>query len=205
MLSAVVSKLQENCPLRHTVVRMASCLSPESIALCQEESKLRFSKLVEKFFEGKWLSENECEDTKLQYDKFLSSSAKEHKEKFVEFDRASGRVDLFFGKFLNENKDCGSLWNVCKILFTLSHGQSAVERSFSVNKDFLVENLKKESLCTQRMVYGHMQTECSTLHEFKVEKELVEVPNQLDQDIIPLWKQLKIKKKKRQDPEKEKS
>ena len=27
MLSAVVSNLQENCPLRYTVVRMASCLS----------------------------------------------------------------------------------------------------------------------------------------------------------------------------------
>ena len=106
---------------------MASCLSPESIALHQEESKLRFSKLVEKFFEGKWLSENECEDAKLQYDRFLSSCAKEHKEKFVEFDRASDRVDLFFGKFLNGNKAYGSLWKVCKILFTLSHGQSVVD------------------------------------------------------------------------------
>ena len=125
---------------------------------------------MEKFFEGKWLSENECEDAKLQYDKFLSSSAKEHNEKFVDFGRASDRVDLFFRKFLNENKAYGSLWKVCKILFTLSHGQSAVERSFSINKDFLVENLKKGSLCAQRMVYDHMQTECSMLHEFKIEK-----------------------------------
>ena len=146
MLSAVVSKLQENCPLRYTVVRTASCLSPESITLHQEKSKLKFSKLVEQFFEGKWLSENECEDVKLQYDKFLSSSAKEYEEKFVEFDRASDRVDLFFGKFLNENKAYGSLWKVCKILFTLSHGQSAVERSFSVNKDFLVERISLRTI-----------------------------------------------------------
>ena len=147
MSSAVVSKLQENCPLRYAVVRMPSCLSPESIASHQEESKLRFSKLVEKCFESKWLSKNECENAKLQYDKFLSSSAKEHKEKFVEFDRISVRVYLFFGKFLNDNKAYGSLWKVCKIFFTLSHGQSAVERSFSANKDFIVENLKKQSLC----------------------------------------------------------
>ena len=52
VLSAVVSKLQEHCPLRYTVVRTASCLSPESITLHQEESKLRFSKLVEQFLKG---------------------------------------------------------------------------------------------------------------------------------------------------------
>ena len=109
MSSAVVSILQENCPLRYAVVRMASCLSPESIASHQEESKLRFSKLVEKCFEGKWLSENEYENAKLQYDKFLSSSFKDQKEKFVEFDRISDRVYLCFGKFLNDNKAYGSL------------------------------------------------------------------------------------------------
>ena len=90
-----------------------------------------------------------------------------------EFDRISDRVYLFFGKVLNDNKAYGSFWKVCKILFTLSRGQSAVERSFSVNKDFLVENLKKQSLCAQRMVYNHLQTECNTLHEFKIEKEPV--------------------------------
>ena len=92
MSSSVVSKLQENCPLRYAVVRMASCLSPESIASHQEESRLRFSKQVEKCFEGKWLSKNECENAKLQFDKLLSSSATEHKEKFVEFDRISDKV-----------------------------------------------------------------------------------------------------------------
>ena len=141
VLSAVVPKLQENYPLLYIIVRMVSCLSPGSIALHQEESKLRFSKPVEKFFEGKWLSENECEDVKLQYDKFLSSSPTEHKEKFVELDRAFDRVYLFFGKLLNENKAYRSLWKVCKILFTLSHGPSAVEQSFSIYKDFLVQNL----------------------------------------------------------------
>ena len=55
---------------------------------------------MEKFFEGRWLSQDECDDAKLQYDKFLRSSAKEHKEKSVEFYRTSDRVDLFLESFL---------------------------------------------------------------------------------------------------------
>ena len=32
-------------------------------------------------------------------------------------------------------------WDVVKLIFTLSHGQAAVERGFSVSKELLVENL----------------------------------------------------------------
>ena len=34
-------------------------------------------------------------------------------------------------------------WTVFKIVFTLSHGQAAVEKGFSANKELLVENLQQ--------------------------------------------------------------
>ena len=36
-----------------------------------------------------------------------------------------------------------------------------------------MENLKKESLCSQRMVYDHVQTERNTLYALKIEMEIV--------------------------------
>lgn len=36
-----------------------------------------------------------------------------------------------------------SLWDLIKCLLTLSHGQAAVERGYSVNKDMLVKKLKE--------------------------------------------------------------
>lgn len=44
---------------------------------------------------------------------------------------------------------CGTL---IKHLLTLSHGQGALERGYSINKDMLVENLKERSLVALRIV-----------------------------------------------------
>ena len=49
---------------------------------------------------------------------------------------------------------------VCKIMFTLFHGQSSVERGFMVNKQFSIENLKGKSLIAQ--VVEHMSTSKET-------------------------------------------
>ena len=37
-------------------------------------------------------------------------------------------------------------WSVCILVFTLSLGQSNIERGFSIDKEILVENLETNSL-----------------------------------------------------------
>ena len=56
---------------------------------------------------------------------------------------------------------------------TLSHGQSAVECGFSVNKELLVENLKKVSIVNQRIVYDHFIASEVKLNEFPISNELL--------------------------------
>ena len=45
---------------------------------------------------------------------------------------------------------------VCKIMSTLPHGQSSVERGFMVNKQFSIENLKEISLIALHQVTDHI-------------------------------------------------
>ena len=58
-------------------------------------------------------------------------------------------------------------------LLTLSHGQSDVERVFGINEEVLVENMKKKSLVSQRIVYDHCSAVKMELHNFNVTKELL--------------------------------
>ena len=60
------------------------------------------------------------------------------------------RLDAFIGLYFHNNKTLVALWNICKIIFSLPHGQAAVERGFSVNREVLFENLKQKSLVSQR-------------------------------------------------------
>ncbi|MGH0120660.1 UNVERIFIED_CONTAM: hypothetical protein FKN15_068235 [Acipenser sinensis] len=64
----------------------------------------------------------------------------------------SCRVDEFLGRFVSGRAEYENLWDLLKCLFTLSHGQAAVERGYSVNKDILVENLKERTLISLRLV-----------------------------------------------------
>ena len=64
-------------------------------------------------------------------------------------------------------------WKVCSIIFVLSHGQSAVERGFSINKELLVENLQEKSLVSQRMVYDHTSSNKINIHEYELPSDLL--------------------------------
>ena len=76
-------------------------------------------------------------------------------EQFVNFEIKSSCLDQFLGIFMN-NPKFKDLWNVCKLVFVLFHGEMQTEQGFNVNKHMLVENLKERSLIGQRIVFNHM-------------------------------------------------
>ena len=57
-------------------------------------------------------------------------------------------------------------------MFCLFHGQSAVERGFSSNDGFTVENQLESSLVTLRMTHDHMRAKDVAPHNFKISKDL---------------------------------
>ena len=50
------------------------------------------------------------------------------------------------------------MWELVRLLLTLSHGQAQVERGFSTNKDILSTNMAEESVVACRQVYDGIQS-----------------------------------------------
>ena len=50
----------------------------------------------------------------------------------------------------------------------MSHWQASVKQGFSINKSLLVENLSKESLISQRIIYDHMKVNNLQSHELEI-------------------------------------
>ncbi|KAK2832572.1 hypothetical protein Q7C36_016034 [Tachysurus vachellii] len=86
-----------------------------------------------------------------QYKIFSIDINTHHKAEFQHFAYTS-RLDRFLGNLISGRPEYTALWDLIKHLLTLSHGQGAVERGHSINKDMLVENLKERSLVALRMV-----------------------------------------------------
>ena len=104
----------------------------------------------------KWITANDADEAKKEYFKFITAIQNEHKNAFLTFYENNGRLDLFFCDFMHCNTKFRKCWDVLKLVFTLSHGQAAVEKEFSVNKVLLVENLQQLSLVSQRTASDYL-------------------------------------------------
>ena len=173
ILVKVIIKLQERSPLKPSVVRKVACFSPVNMVLHQESSILKLETFVDKLFQAKHLSAKESDAAKSQYDDFLKSVVRQNRESFEQFCFESGRLDQFLSTHLNRNDKFKELWKVCIFVFTMSHGQSAVERGFNINKHLLVENLNETSMKGQRLIYDYFTSLNVKLHEYIIPKELL--------------------------------
>ena len=96
---------------------------------------------------------------------------KVNKNEFLEFDFKITRVDEFLGFYVT-SKVYTEFWLVCKFIFTLSHGQSAVERGININNETMVDNLKEMSLTFLRSVYDEIVYHGST-RPFPIDNSLL--------------------------------
>ena len=74
---------------------------------------------------------------------------------FQSYEKTQCRVDTFFFKTIGLEY-YKRIEKVIKMILCLNHGQAAVERGFSVNKNLLQVNMTEASIVPQRMIYDHM-------------------------------------------------
>ena len=134
---------------------------------------MKFQGLLERLCKLKWLTADEADDAKQQFDEFVDTEYPKHREKFASVDKLSDAVNVFLSNFVHKIPKYKVFWKVGCSIFVLSHGQSAVERGFSINKELLVENLQEKSLVSQRMVYDHTNSNKINIHEYKLPSDLL--------------------------------
>ena len=59
------------------------------------------------------------------------------RDRFVNFDSVKSRVDILIHETVAGKDMYSKLWNVVRMLLVLSHGQAAVERGCSINKQVI--------------------------------------------------------------------
>ena len=93
------------------------------------------------------------------------------REKVSNYDKQKDRLDTFFFS-MSAIKKYVNLAFVIKIILTLSHGQAAVERSFSINKSVVDVNMKEESIVARKTIKNHMLSN-------DVQPDMIEISNKM--------------------------
>ena len=149
-------------------------IAPTNLINEKDECILKFSKIVEKLYQRKLLPSKEADDSKLQFEEFIDNVVKCNSDKFFSFNICSSSLDAFYRQWLHRNSKFSSLWKVMICICTFSHGQSQIERGFSINKSPLIENMHEKSICAQRRVLDFVKSSNEEgFHEIEIEHELI--------------------------------
>ena len=154
LLIALFKNIAERSPLKYSLTRAISALSPELMKSNPNRSTDRFKLLCEKLLELKHITSIQADAALKQFKTLLS--VEKFKTALNNFDRNSDRVDCLFAEHIY---DAGyqELWHIVLIVLKLGHGNAQVESGFSVNKDLLVPNLQQRSLVALRRVYDSIK------------------------------------------------
>ena len=115
------------------------------------------------------LNINDCDQVLDEYDTFVDS-AKLNPE-FKNFNKSEQRIDSLMYNELSNSANYGKLWEVLKKLLLLSHGQAAIERGFSINKEISDTNMQTKTLISRRIVKDHIK-KVGGLKNVVISKEL---------------------------------
>lgn len=90
----------------------------------------------------------------IDHDIFIPTEGE--KIKAAIFDSKADQLDVFFMEVCEKEKSSDIFLDFIKAILVMFHGNAAVERSFSFNEEFLVENLQEPSLTAQRSVHDYI-------------------------------------------------
>ena len=155
LLSAMTAKLIDRCPLKYPLVTYLSSLNPPKMI---SDATAKFEKILPILMNGNWRSAGECDELLSKYKAFLVQMKQDHAVDFRDFTPDSRRLDTFLGNYMQDHIQFAKLWDIFKMLLTISHGQASVERGYSVNKDMLIENLHEKTVVDLRTVHDSIST-----------------------------------------------
>ena len=108
------------------------------------------------------MSPTKCDDVSNQFSKLLEQDLKKYHLEFVKFDQKCDQFEQY-----------ESLSFVLTLILTLSHGQAAVERCFSINNNVFIQNMNTEIVIVRKVIKGHMLSNKFDAATIEVDKSLV--------------------------------
>ena len=139
----IASKLFDRSPLGSVIMRNAGVLTPNVIADLEAHLlERKMNQILLHLFKVNILSSKDSDKALEQYSSFLEQVKKMHLNEVKLFDVSKTDLDFFFFHELGiETKKHGKFAFVLKVILTLSHGQDAVERRFSLGRSSLRANI----------------------------------------------------------------
>ena len=137
--------------LRNSVIFDPLIMSQENVGVLQ--SKLK--KLLTHLTNIKLSQPQFCDKVTQEFLEFVGHEMKLHSHVFQSFKRDNTSLDVLFFSYTDIVK-YKELSTLVKVILTLTHGQAAVERGFSIKNSLSKVNITEQSLLCKKIVRDHL-------------------------------------------------
>ena len=150
LLASLTSNFMEKSPLKHLIVCCSSCFNPIVPADTNkhEVSKKQFGKVMEKLVATGRFKSKEKDEAKDQYEKIMEELVPKYRKDFATFDilaKLTNLMIVFYITHLSAQK-LDILPRIYILISCLSHGLSAVEYGFDMNKEYIKDKFSENCL-----------------------------------------------------------
>ena len=119
----------EKCPLKYSLVQSLVSVIPQKLVFASAEAQVKFEQLLQILLNRKCCSAEACNENLNQFKGFVLEMKQNHLAEFSSSNMNTNRLDKFYWNYMKDAKHA-KVWEVFRIIFTLSHGQAAGERGF---------------------------------------------------------------------------
>ena len=159
--------------MSHNVVRNSVIFDP--LIACQEnvgtlQSKLK--KLLDHLIKHKLFQAQVCDKIMQQFLEFVGHDLKLLTDLFQSYKREETSLDEFYFE-KTDIRRFRELALLLKVILTLSHGQAAVERGFSINNSLSIVNISEKSLVCKKLVKDHLLSNQQEAHTVLITNQLI--------------------------------
>ena len=146
-------KLIDRSPLKFPIVHQMVSIDPQYMVSRSDKAREKFVKVLSGFIDLGWYTAEQCDTILEEYKSLINMLKNHHYEECKRYNYEKTRLDEFFcGLLKNDQAKYDNVWTAVKKLLILSHGQSSIERGFSINKQTLGTHLSRDNLLSYRVV-----------------------------------------------------
>ena len=167
----MLEKIFERLPITSDILKCAAVFDPSNLVLARGTLMKIFKTLLTELVELKIISVSHGDNVLQEFSNFYDEERVLHLKQFKEYSEKDQRLDEFsfhdigIGKYTH-------LSFVARLIFTVSHGQSAVERNFSLKNNLEQDNQDTNTIVARRICKDYMCAKKIKPTDIVVDKQL---------------------------------
>ena len=173
-IRAMLLKIMERSPIESMLLKCASVFDPQQLAKVKKETLTKSLKaLLSVLVKHSIIDISKGDKVLQEFGAFYDEDVSAKLTFFQDYSEKDQRLDTFFFSDLKVGEKYTNMSFVLRLILTMSHGQSSVERDFSLKNNLEQDNQSEMTTVSRRMCKDYMVANKIKPSEIKVDKCLL--------------------------------